>query len=78
LRDSLVQVTIHQAQTRLSQLIRKALAGEEIVIAKGKTPLVKLVAIHIGRTARKIGVDKGLVEIAEDFNAPPDDFNLLK
>lgn len=68
------QVTIHQAQTRLSQLIRKALAGEEIVIAKGKTPLVKLVAIHNGKTARKIGVDKGLVEIAEDFNAPLDDF----
>lgn len=68
------QVTIHQAQTRLSRLIQKALNGEEIVIAKGKVPLVKLVAVRNGNSERRIGVDKGLVEIADDFDAPLDDF----
>jgi hypothetical protein len=32
------QVTINQAQRKLSQLIRKVLAGEEVVIVKGKMP----------------------------------------
>ncbi|HJZ11094.1 MAG TPA: type II toxin-antitoxin system Phd/YefM family antitoxin, partial [Acidobacteriota bacterium] len=35
-------VTIHQAKTHLSRLIRMVLRGEEVVIAKGKKPLVKL------------------------------------
>jgi len=68
------QVTIQKAQAHLVQLIQKALAGEEIVIAKGEVPLVKLVAVRNGRSERRIGEDKGIVEIADDFNAPLDDF----
>jgi len=68
------QVTITQAQSQLSRLIQKVLAGEEVVIVKGKMPLVRLVAFQNGKTARKIGVDKGLVEISDDFNAPLEDF----
>jgi antitoxin (DNA-binding transcriptional repressor) of toxin-antitoxin stability system len=68
------QVTIQKAQAHLMQLIQKALAGEEIVIAKGETPLVKLVAVSNERSERRIGADKGVVEIADDFNAPLDDF----
>jgi prevent-host-death family protein len=35
-------VTIHQAKTNLSKLIERATAGEEIIIAKGKEPVVRL------------------------------------
>jgi prevent-host-death family protein len=68
------QVTITKAQTQLSQLIRKALAGEEVVIVKGKLPLVRLVPVRNGKTQRKIGADKGLIQIADDFTAPLNDF----
>lgn len=34
--------TIHQAKTQLSELIRRAEAGEEIVIARGEVPVVAL------------------------------------
>ncbi len=40
-----MQVTIHAAKTNLSKLIEAALSGEEVVIAKGKTPVVKLVPV---------------------------------
>ena len=40
-----MQVTIHAAKTNLSKLIEAALAGEEVVIAKGKTPVVRLVPV---------------------------------
>jgi len=37
-------ITIHKAKTELSRLIEKACRGEEIVIARGKKPVVRLVA----------------------------------
>jgi len=38
-------VTIHAAKTNLSKLIERVCAGEEIVIARGMTPVAKLVPI---------------------------------
>ena len=40
-----MQVSVHAAKTNLSKLIEAALAGEEVVIAKGKTPVARLVPI---------------------------------
>lgn len=39
------QVNVHEAKTNLSKLIKKVVNGEEVVIAKGNKPLVKLVLI---------------------------------
>lgn len=36
----MILVTIHEAKTQLSKLIWQALAGEEIIIAKDRQPLV--------------------------------------
>lgn len=38
-------VTIHAAKTNLSKLIEAALAGEEVVIARGQDPVVRIVPI---------------------------------
>jgi prevent-host-death family protein len=59
------QVTVHAAKTNLSKLIDAAMAGEEIVIAKGSRPVVKLVAIPQGRF--KIGVLEGQIGDCPDF-----------
>jgi prevent-host-death family protein len=37
--------TIHAAKTHLSRLIEAALSGEEVIIAKGKKPVVRIVPI---------------------------------
>ncbi len=50
------QVNVHVAKTNLSKLIDAALAGEEIIIAKGNKPVVRLVAIPQGKF--KIGLLK--------------------
>lgn len=64
-------VTIHDAKTHLSQLIQRVLAGEEIVIAKGKQPLVKLVVLPEARQQRRLGIAPEAIKyIAEDFDAP--------
>lgn len=70
-------VTIHEAKTQLSQLIQRALTGEEILVAKSGDPVVKLTpVIHPKpRTqSRILGSWTGKVWIADDFDAElPDD-----
>ena len=66
-------VTIRKAKTQLPELIERALGGEDIVIARGKEPLVKLVPLPQPepRQARRIGGARGLiVHMADDFDAP--------
>jgi prevent-host-death family protein len=46
-----MQVTIHAAKTNLSKLIEAALSGEEVIIAKGKLPVVKIVPLAQGPTS---------------------------
>ena len=70
-----MQVNIYEAKTRLSQLVEQAHAGATVIIAKGGTPMAKLVPLN-DVPKRKIvyGLMKGEIEIADDFDAPlPDD-----
>lgn len=57
------QVTIPQAQAQLSRLIQQALAGEDVVIIKGKKPLVRLVPAQkarVPKTSSKSGAGKSV------------------
>jgi prevent-host-death family protein len=51
----MTQTTIHQAKTHLSKLIRKALDGEEVIIANRDKPLVRLQPLNGARGKRRIG-----------------------
>lgn len=67
-------MTIHEAKTHLSRLIQQALAGEEIIIARGAKPLVKLVVLPEARTERRLGGAADVIlSISDDFDAPLDD-----
>ena len=68
------QVTVHAAKTNLSKLIDAAMAGEEIIIAKGSKPVVKLVAIPQGRF--KTSLLNGLLGEGPDFLEPRQDPDL--
>ncbi len=63
-------VTIHKAKTELSRLIEKACRGEEIVIARGKKPVVRLVAIEDTRIQRKPGALRGKLKVGPEFFEP--------
>jgi prevent-host-death family protein len=73
--ERVVQVTIHAAKTNLSKLIEAALSGEEVVIAKGKTPVVKLVPVP--KQGFKFDILKGdLSGPGPDFFEPMDEADL--
>lgn len=69
------QVTIHQAKTQLSRLIQKALEGEEIIIAKGNRPVVRLQVLNREPGKRVLGRYPNLLRhMAPDFHETPEDF----
>jgi antitoxin (DNA-binding transcriptional repressor) of toxin-antitoxin stability system len=68
------QFNIHVAKAHLSELIQKALLGEEVIIARDNKPVVKLVALTVPKHKRQLGTAKGLVKMALDFDEPLEDF----
>lgn len=68
------QFNISQAKSRFSELVDKALLGEEIVISRDNKPLLKLVPV--GSSVRRMpGSAKGeILYVADDFDAPLSDF----
>ncbi len=60
-------VTVHKAKTTLSQLIADAEAGEEVIILRGKDPVVRLVAIVSQSPARSFGALAGQVVVSREF-----------
>jgi len=64
-------VNLYAAKTHLSELVERAAAGEEIVIAKAGEPKAMLVPLRARRKRRRrSGFWRGKVWIAEDFDTP--------
>jgi antitoxin (DNA-binding transcriptional repressor) of toxin-antitoxin stability system len=63
-------VTIHTAKTTLSQLLVRVEAGEEILLARGKDPIAKLVPFHPPKKKRRFGAMKGKIRVGQEFFEP--------
>jgi prevent-host-death family protein len=63
-------VTIHAAKTNLSKLLARVEAGEEIVIARGKTPIARLTPIHAPPAKRQFGAFKGVLSVGPELFEP--------
>jgi prevent-host-death family protein len=63
-------VTVHQAKTNLSRLIQEAEQGEEIIIARGADPVVRLVPLGAVKGQRQPGSLKGRLRVDRRFFEP--------
>ena len=63
-------VKIHHAKTHLSRLIEQACEGEEIIIARGDQPLVRLQPLREKKGQRKPGSMKGKLKVGPEFFQP--------
>lgn len=68
---------MHDAKTRLSELVKRALAGEEVIIARHNQPLVKLEPVNMDVRPRTGGQWKGKIWMAPDFDAPDPEIERL-
>lgn len=67
--------TIHAAKTHLSRLIERAEAGEDVIIARGDTPVARLTSLKGVRPQRKFGAMRGRATVTAAFfeALPPDE-----
>lgn len=75
-----MQVNVYEAKAKLSALLDKALAGEEVIIARAGKPLARLMPMAgAGPTSgvRLGGLKRARVKLAADFHAPLTDDDLL-
>jgi prevent-host-death family protein len=67
-----MQVNIHEAKTHFSQIIERALAGEDVVIARNGVPILTLKPVEGRENARIPGLSRGKGKIMSDFDSPLD------
>jgi len=70
----MAQFNIADAKARFSELVDRALAGDEVIVARDNKPLLKLVPLK-GTGRRRPGSAKGQIRIAANFDAPLPDFD---
>ena len=64
-------LNIYEAKTHFSELIRKVLKGDEVIIAKAGKPLVRIIPYQGKKNTIKFGLLKGKIHMTDDF----DEFN---
>ena len=74
-----MKVSVYEAKSKLSQMINKALEGEEVVITRNGEETVKLVpAKKSGKGKSWIGSWEGKAKILDEFYAPLEDDETVK
>ena len=63
-----MRVNMHEAKSKLSQLVEAVNQGEEVIIAKSGKPVAQLIP-YKEKVARQFGTRKGKVKMAEDFDS---------
>jgi prevent-host-death family protein len=69
-RRARITMSVHAAKTNLSKLIERAEAGEDVVIARGQTPVVRLVPIAPQTSARRFGAMRARARTTKAFFEP--------
>jgi prevent-host-death family protein len=69
-----MMVNMHDAKTKLSELVAAAERGEEVVIARNGTPAARLVAIATEYAPVRLGALQGEIELGADFDEPLPEF----
>jgi antitoxin (DNA-binding transcriptional repressor) of toxin-antitoxin stability system len=63
-------VSIHVAKRSLPQLLARVEAGEEIVLARGKNPIAKIVPFKPPQRERQFGALRGKISVGPEFFRP--------
>ena len=69
-----MKVSVYEAKSKLSQMINRALEGEEVVITRNGEETVKLTPVAKKKRGNWIGMYDGQIEIRDDFDDPLEEF----
>lgn len=66
-------VNTHEAKSRLSELIRQAQEGDEVIVARNGQPVAKIIAWPPPRPERQPGAWAGRIRYHDDIVGPDED-----
>ena len=64
------KMNVNEAKEHLSDLINAAIVGEDVFITIGEEYQIKLTSVKKKKRNPKFGSAKGLITMADDFDAP--------
>jgi antitoxin (DNA-binding transcriptional repressor) of toxin-antitoxin stability system len=71
----MTRISLEEADSQLSALVRKAMHGEEVVLTLGTEPVVRMMPFVSGGRRRRAGTARDLIlHLSDDFDAPDADF----
>jgi prevent-host-death family protein len=65
----MIRVGVHEAKTRLSELLRAVAGGQEVEILRSGRPIARIVPLA-RQENRVLGLDGGRFTVPDDFNEP--------
>lgn len=67
-------IDLNQAKGQLAELVEQAACGEDVILTEGGQPVAKIIPISRAPGRRTFGAAKGLIRLADDFDAPLEEF----
>ena len=67
-------IDLNRARDQLPSLIEQAAQGEEVILTEGGEPVARIIPIAPAREPRQFGSARGMIHMADDFDAPLEDF----
>lgn len=67
-------IDLNHAEMRLAELVQRAARREDVILTDGGHPVAKIVPIAQAQGPREFGSARGLIHMADDFDAPLEDF----
>lgn len=67
-------IDVSQARERLAELVRDAARGEDVILTEGGEPVARIIPIAGAQGPREFGSARGMIHMADDFDAPIEDF----
>jgi antitoxin (DNA-binding transcriptional repressor) of toxin-antitoxin stability system len=62
--------SVHAAKTQLSRLLELVESGEEVIIARGSTPVARLTRLNAPVPKRRFGAMRGRARLTKAFFEP--------
>ena len=69
------EVSVYEAKTHLSRILREVESGEEVIIKRGNKKIAKILSARDKDYTSEPDTAKGNAWMAEDFNAELDEFS---
>ncbi len=68
------EIALQDAQVQFAKIIDNVAHGDEVRIRRDDGKIFKIILMHTQKPSPKFGSARGLIEIADDFDEPLEDF----